>query len=119
LNIWSLLGGNYNLKAKIINFGNSEISNCSFENTPLECYQPNTCSSFPYSNVRVCTQEEVDEILDSQLEVTDPNDLNIISNVNEDCKKLNTFLNKPLNTECCKLKGITCYKNVFITNLKM
>ena len=82
--------------------------------TPISCYQLNTCDNI--SEIKSCTQKEIDDILNSQLVITEKDGL---SNISDDCKKLNEFLSKPLNTECCKFKGVICYGNKFITNLKL
>jgi len=84
--------------------------------TPISCYQLNTCDNISEIKSYTCTQKEIDDILNSQLELTEKDQL---SNISDDCKKLNKFLSKPLNLECCKFKGVICYGNKFITNLKL
>jgi Leucine-rich repeat (LRR) protein len=107
---------NPNLNVKLINFGKLKISQCFVHGTPISCYQLNTCDNISEIKSYTCTQKEIDDILNSQLELTEKDQL---SNISDDCKKLNKFLSKPLNLECCKFKGVICYGNKFITNLKL
>ncbi|KAL6599710.1 hypothetical protein U3516DRAFT_845302 [Neocallimastix sp. 'constans'] len=67
------LSDNPQLKGRIINFKNSQISTCKLENTGIECYQEGTCVS-NYNSYRYCTSKEVNEILDSQTDDNPPID---------------------------------------------
>ncbi|KAG4091424.1 hypothetical protein H8356DRAFT_1363451 [Neocallimastix lanati (nom. inval.)] len=60
---------NPNLDVKFINFGKHKIYKCFVDGTPISCYQPNTCDNI--SEINSCTQKEIDDVLNSQLELTE------------------------------------------------
>ncbi|KAG4085282.1 hypothetical protein H8356DRAFT_1062202 [Neocallimastix lanati (nom. inval.)] len=70
------LSDNPQLSVKVINFGNSVISDCKLENIKVECYQFGTCStdSVDTSSYRECTEAEINEILKTQTKSNDDND---------------------------------------------
>jgi len=58
----------------MINFGNSIINKCYFNNINILCYEPHTCKSIYFNNTeisdaevqnyfKICTQDEINEIL--------------------------------------------------------
>jgi Leucine-rich repeat (LRR) protein len=96
---------------KIIKFGNKSIE-CSFFETPILCYQPDSCNNIDNNLYRNCTMEEISEVKSKlSIENTKKND------ISEDCKKFNTFVNKTLNSDCCEEFGISCDENDFIKKL--
>jgi len=70
----SYISDNLNLKAKIINFGNSTLEECGFNNVNILCYEPRTCESINFNNDEIsdaeagkefkkCTSEDINEVL--------------------------------------------------------
>jgi len=68
------LHDNPNLKTKIINFGDSTIKECKFNNINVICYQHKTCETILFNDrnftdaeadkeFKICSQKEVNEIL--------------------------------------------------------
>eukprot|EP00833_Pecoramyces_ruminatium_P011285 jgi/Orpsp1_1/1185317/evm.model.c7180000093229.1 len=69
---------------------------------------------------KYCSDEEINEILQSQSEI------NIYDDENEneyiltlECKLLNDFLNKSYNINCCKLEGVICDDEGIIKKLQL
>jgi len=63
----------------MIKFGNSIIDDCNFNNINILCYEPHTCKSITYNNTKfsddeaqnifkICTKEEINEILNQNNE---------------------------------------------------
>jgi len=83
---------NPNLKTRIINFNNSTIQYCGFDDVNILCYEPHTCTSIDYydrdiydyeidKEFKKCTSEDIKEVLSQKF----------IKN-QEDNKKSNSLL---------------------------
>jgi len=68
---------NRKLTTKIIRFGNSTVEDCYFDNVNILCYQPYACKNIHINDetvtdiesekvFNICTQEEIDEILNQK-----------------------------------------------------
>jgi len=75
------LSHNPQLSPAIINFEN-EIEDCRFENTPILCYQENTCKNIDPNNYKLCDNNQINEIKSKQTDKT-INDVRKNKNNNE------------------------------------
>ncbi|KAL6622267.1 L domain-like protein [Neocallimastix californiae] len=60
------VSNNPQLSTRIINFGNKNIKECSFEGTNVLCYQENTCANINTKLFTSCTTKEIEEIKSKQ-----------------------------------------------------
>jgi len=96
---------------KIINFKSQSV-NCYFGDTPISCYQPNSCNDINNNLYRNCTIDEIKEVK-SKLSIKPPQR----NGISEDCKMFNTFVNKKITLDCCEEFGVSCDQNDSIKKL--
>eukprot|EP00833_Pecoramyces_ruminatium_P003804 jgi/Orpsp1_1/1177836/evm.model.c7180000063057.1 len=105
-----IMENNPQLSAGIIGFPR-KIDYCSFKNTFILCYDKieETCRSYilGLNDRKECSDKSIKEIKDKMTEEKEP----IVS---KDCQKMNSFLNKDINKNCCDDNWIVCdgYGNI-------
>ncbi|KAL6592234.1 RNI-like protein [Neocallimastix sp. 'constans'] len=96
---------------KIIKFEN-EKTECTFYDTPILCYQTDSCINVDNNLYRNCTPEEINEVK-SKLSIQTSEK----KEISKDCEQFSTFVSKPLNLDCCEEFGISCDENDSIKKL--